>query len=76
MTNCTTPGMDWATTLPPYLQAKEDDAGYLGAPAVVAGIAAYLSVRFLSKWFHTRTLWPFAMYSVIAGVASIIYFAN
>ena len=44
--------------------------------AVVAGIAAYLSVRFLSKWFHTRTLWPFAMYSVMAGVASLIYFAN
>lgn len=44
--------------------------------AVVAGVAAYLSVRFLSKWFSTRTLWPFAIYSVIAGGASLIYFAN
>jgi undecaprenyl-diphosphatase len=43
--------------------------------AVVAGVAAYLSVRFLSKWFHTRSLWPFAIYSVLAGGASLIYFA-
>lgn len=44
--------------------------------AVVAGVAAYLSVRFLSKWFTTRTMWPFAIYSVIAGAASLIYFAH
>lgn len=38
VTNCTVPGMEWATTLPPFLQSKEDDADYIGAPAVVAGI--------------------------------------
>ena len=38
VTNCTTPGMDWATSLPPFVQSKEDDADYISAPAVVAGI--------------------------------------
>ena len=38
VTNCSTPGMEWATTLPPFLQSKEDDAEYASAPAVVAGI--------------------------------------
>ncbi|HEV7208902.1 MAG TPA: undecaprenyl-diphosphate phosphatase [Mycobacteriales bacterium] len=43
--------------------------------ALVAGVGAYLSVRFLVRWFETRTLTPFAIYCLIAGVASIIRFA-
>ncbi len=43
--------------------------------SVVAGVCAYLSVRFLTRFFRTRTLNPFAAYCVIAGVASIIKFA-
>ena len=45
------------------------------AGAVVAGIAAYFSVRFLSKWFHSHTLWPFGIYCLLAGGACIIHFA-
>ena len=41
---------------------------------IVCGIAAYLSVRFLIRWFETRTLTPFAVYCLIAGVASIARF--
>ncbi len=41
--------------------------------SVVSGIGAYLSVRFLMKYFRTRTLTPFAIYCVIAGLASLIY---
>ncbi|MET2825468.1 undecaprenyl-diphosphate phosphatase [Mesorhizobium shangrilense] len=41
------------------------------APAVVgavcSGVSAYLSVRFLLKYFETRTLTPFAIYCVVAG---------
>src|SRR5439155_23150564 len=29
--------------------------------ALCAGVAAYLSVRFLMRFFETRTLWPFAV---------------
>jgi undecaprenyl-diphosphatase len=41
--------------------------------SVIAGVAAYLSVRFLMKYFQTRTLNPFAVYCVIAGVASLAF---
>ena len=43
------------------------------AGSVVSGVAAYLSVRFLMKYFQTRTLTPFAIYCVVAGVASYAY---
>jgi len=43
--------------------------------AVVAGICAYLSIRFLTRYFTTRTLTPFAVYSLVAGVLCIIRFA-
>jgi undecaprenyl-diphosphatase len=42
---------------------------------VVAGVAAYLSVRFLMRWFHTRTLTPFAIYCLVFGAASFIRFS-
>jgi undecaprenyl-diphosphatase len=35
--------------------------------------AAYLAVRFLTRYFHTRTLTPFAVYCVHAGTASLIW---
>jgi len=43
------------------------------AGSVVAGVAAYMSVRFLMKYFQTRTLTPFAIYCLVFGVASLIY---
>ena len=44
--------------------------------AIVAGVAAYLAVRFLAKWFTTKTLWPFAMYCLVVGGACAIRFAS
>jgi undecaprenyl-diphosphatase len=41
--------------------------------SLAAGISAYLSVRFLERFFRTRTLVPFAVYSVVVGIAMIIY---
>ena len=43
--------------------------------ALVAGIASYVSVRWLTRWFETRTLTPFAIYSLVVGVLCIIRFA-
>ena len=43
--------------------------------SLTAGIAAYLSVRFLTRWFTTRTLTPFAVYCLVFGVASLVRFA-
>jgi undecaprenyl-diphosphatase len=42
---------------------------------MAAGVAAYLSVRFLIRWFRTRTLWPFSIYCLVVGVSSAVYFA-
>jgi undecaprenyl-diphosphatase len=41
---------------------------------IVCGITAYLSVRFLVRWFQTRTLTPFAIYCLVFGALSIIRF--
>ena len=48
--------------------------GQVVAGSIVAGVCAYLAIRFLTRFFHTRTLNPFAVYCLIAGVASIIKF--
>lgn len=38
------------------------------AGAISAAIAAYISVKFLVKYFQTKTLTPFAIYCFIAGI--------
>jgi undecaprenyl-diphosphatase len=43
------------------------------AGSVVSGVAAYLSVRFLMKYFQTRTLYPFAYYCLVVGLGAFIY---
>jgi undecaprenyl-diphosphatase len=42
--------------------------------SVIAGVAAYISVRFLVRYFETRTLTPFAIYCVLAGLGCLGYF--
>ncbi len=42
--------------------------------SIVAGLAAYASVRFLSRYFATRTLRPFAVYCLVAGAISVVWF--
>src|SRR5260221_9082576 len=43
--------------------------------ALVAGVASYVSIKWLTKYFETRTLTPFAVYSLVAGVGWIVPFA-
>ena len=43
--------------------------------AIFAGVAAYIAVRFLMRFFETRNLMPFAIYCLVVGTASIICFA-
>ena len=49
--------------------------GQVVVGSICAFVAAYIAVRFLTRWFSTRTLTPFAIYCLIAGVVSIIRFA-
>jgi undecaprenyl-diphosphatase len=41
--------------------------------SVLSGVGAYLSVRFLLRYLRTRTLTPFGVYCLIAGLASVLY---
>jgi undecaprenyl-diphosphatase len=41
--------------------------------SVLSGIGAYLSVRFLLRYLRTRTLTPFGVYCLLAGLASVAY---
>ncbi len=43
--------------------------------SVLSGVGAYLSVRFLTRYFANRSLRPFGIYCIAVGVASIILFA-
>ena len=43
--------------------------------ALCSAVTAYLSVRFLMRYFETKTLTPFAVYCAAAGTACAIYSA-
>jgi undecaprenyl-diphosphatase len=47
--------------------------GQILVGSILSGIGAYISVRFLVRYFRTRTLTPFAIYCVLFGLGSIIY---
>lgn len=43
--------------------------------ALFAGVAALVSVKFLTKYFETRKLWPFAIYCLVFGAVCTAIFA-
>ncbi|MGV9680108.1 undecaprenyl-diphosphate phosphatase [Nocardia sp. NPDC003482] len=42
--------------------------------ALVSGVCSWLAVRYLERYFRTRTLLPFATYCLVAGGLSILHF--
>jgi undecaprenyl-diphosphatase len=55
--------------------AGKDIHGQVLLGAVLAGLASYASVKWLTRYFETRTLTPFAVYSLVAGIVCIVRFA-
>jgi undecaprenyl-diphosphatase len=49
--------------------------GQLVVGFLAAGVAAYVAVKWLTHWFETRTLIPFAIYCLAAGIFCIAWFA-
>jgi undecaprenyl-diphosphatase len=47
--------------------------GQVLAGSLASGVGAYLAVRFLTRYFTTRTLTPFAIYCALAGLASLLW---
>ena len=75
--NCFDPyGSRRSSTLPDLLGPNGDGVlGQVFAGSVAAAIAAYVSVRFLTRYFSTRTLTPFAIYCLVAGALAAVRFA-
>jgi len=55
--------------------AGEHIHGQVAVGFVITGIAAYVSVKYLVRYFQTRTLTPFAIYCLVVGGISFIRFA-
>ena len=65
-----------ALKLPELFGAQGDGVrGPALVGALCSGATAYLSVRFLMRFFETNRLTPFAYYCLAAGLALTIYFA-
>ena len=47
--------------------------GQVVVGSVLSGVGAYVSVKYLVRYFQTRTLTPFGIYCIIAGLASLAY---
>ena len=48
--------------------------GQVLAGSAAAAVAAYVSVRYLTRYFTTRTLTPFAVYCLVAGAGLVAWF--
>lgn len=59
--------------LPGLLKPEARDIlGMTVAAAILAGITAYLSVRFLMRYFETKSLRPFGFYCIYLGLIVLI----
>ncbi len=47
--------------------------GQIVVGSLMAGLGAYMSVRFLVRYLRTRTLTPFGIYCIVAGLGSLAY---
>jgi len=47
--------------------------GPIIAGSIASFVSAYLAVRFLTRYFETRTLTPFAVYCLLFGTASLLW---
>ena len=52
----------------------QDVRGQVIAGSIAAAATSLFAVVFLSRYFRTRTLTPFAIYCIVAGLISIIRF--
>jgi undecaprenyl-diphosphatase len=47
--------------------------GQILVGSVLSGLGAYAAIRFLVRYLRTRSLIPFGLYCLAAGVASVLY---
>ena len=62
-----------ALELPPLIATASAETLLITlAGALAAAIAAYASVKFLVKYFRTKTLTPFAIYCAMIGIVGLL----
>ena len=62
--------------LPELLGSQGDGIrGQALVASLCAAVTAYLAVRFLMRYFETRTLIPFALWCLVFGLGCSVYFA-
>jgi undecaprenyl-diphosphatase len=54
--------------------AGEHIHGQVAVGFVVTGVVAYISVRYLVRYFQSRTLTPFAIYCLVVGALAFVRF--
>ncbi|GLZ52034.1 undecaprenyl-diphosphatase [Actinomycetospora sp. NBRC 106378] len=61
----------------PELFGPEGDGirGQVLLGSVLSGVGAYLSVRFLTRYFEHRSMRPFGVYCIVAGAACLAWFS-
>jgi undecaprenyl-diphosphatase len=57
-----------ALKLPELLKVHDYPVAQIGVGALAAGIGAFISASFLTRYFKTNTLRPFAIYCIVAGL--------
>lgn len=58
--------------LPPLLASSAAEIRVALIGALAAAIAAYFSVKFLVRYFKTKTLLPFAIYCALMGIVGLV----
>lgn len=54
------------------LSGESVDLASFGIGALAAGMGAYFSIRFLTRYFKANTLTPFALYCVLIGFIAVL----
>ena len=57
--------------LPKLIHASGISVTVVALGALAAALCAFLSVTFLTRYFKTNTLTPFAIYCVLVGVFTL-----
>ena len=57
------------------MQTGGKNIGPMLVGAFFAGLFAYLSVKFLIRYFETKRLWPFSIYCLVVGIAASVVFS-
>jgi undecaprenyl-diphosphatase len=50
--------------------------GQVVVASILSGVGAYLSIRFLTRYLANRSLRPFGIYCILAGIACLAVFAS